>query len=54
MKKTLNQYFIQINIDLLEILMVQWLGALAHSRKVAGSIPTHAIGLFRWNIQQIP
>ena len=28
-----------------EVLMVQWLGALAHSRKVAGSIPAHAIGL---------
>ena len=38
----------------LEVLMVQWLGALAHSRKVAGSIPAHAIGLFRWNLQQIP
>ena len=37
-----------------EVLMVQWLGALAHSRKVAGSIPAHAIGLFRWNLQQIP
>ena len=38
----------------MEVLMVQWLGALAHSRKVAGSIPAHAIGLFRWNLQQIP
>ena len=27
---------------------------LAHSRKVSGSIPAHATGLFRWNLQQIP
>ena len=34
--------------------MVQWLQALARSRKVGGSIPAHAIGLFQWNLQQTP
>ena len=36
------------------VVRVQWLGALAHSRKVAGSISAHAIGNFRWKLQQIP
>ena len=45
---------ISLTLNPKEVLIVQWLGALAHSRKVAGSIPAHAIGLFRWNLQQIP